>query len=178
MTDHPLTPERVDAFRDRHIDPCSYAQAIFDAGRSHERTNPEDGRPWEPLSKGDPLNVGDEVRCEADGIARTAIVARVDADGDPWASQVACIGDLRFGTWYVRRAASPLPPERDGVVLVPADGHESITTTDGQEFARLTFTTKQSLWYGPNLAARPGDWVIQTTSPGRLTPGAWKVADQ
>ena len=76
-----------------------------------------------------------------------------------------------------RRPAQPLPPERDGVVLVPADGHEAITTTKGQEFARLTFTTKQDLWYGPNLAARPGDWVIQTTATDRLTPGTWKVEE-
>ena len=72
--------------------------------------------------------------------------------------------------------AQGLPAEYDGAVLVPADGHKAITTTDGQEFSRLTFTTKQSLWYGPNLAARPGDWVIQTTAPGRLTPGTWKEA--
>ena len=74
------------------------------------------------------------------------------------------------------RPAQPLPPERDGVVLVPADGHESITTTKGQEFARLTFTTKQDLWYGPNLAARPGDWVIQTTAADRLHYGTWQLA--
>ena len=76
------------------------------------------------------------------------------------------------------RPVQELPPEHDGVVLVPADGHKAITTTKGQEFARLTFTTKQDLWYGPNLAARPGDWVIQTTAGDRLTPGTWKVADQ
>ena len=69
-------------------------------------------------------------------------------------------------------------PTEDGAVIVPAEGHEAITTTDGQEFSRLTFTTKQSIWYGPNLAAKLGDWVIQTTSPSRLTPGTWKVADQ
>ena len=76
------------------------------------------------------------------------------------------------------RPVQELPPERDGVALVPADGHKAITTTKGQEFARLTFTTKQDLWYGPNLAARPGDWVIQTTAGDRLTPGTWKVDDQ
>ena len=73
------------------------------------------------------------------------------------------------------RPVQELPPERDGVVLVPADGHKAITTTKGQEFARLTFTTKQDLWYGPNLAARPGDWVIQTTAGDRLTPGTWRA---
>ena len=74
------------------------------------------------------------------------------------------------------RPVQELPPERDGVVLVPADGHESITTTDGQEFSRLTFTTKQSIWYGPNLAAQLGDLVIQTTVADRLTPGTWRAA--
>lgn len=79
------------------------------------------------------------------------------------------------------RAANPYrpvqepPAEYDGAVLVPADGHKAITTTKGQEFARLTFTTKQDLWYGPNLAARPGDWVIQTTVGDRLTPGTWRA---
>lgn len=162
MTDHPLTEtaaaELWDASRDPgrrladryeemyHDDRATAVAALraaFDAGREHERANPEDDRPWEPLNG--PVRVGDEVRREADG------------------------------TWYVRRAALELPPEHDGVVLVPADGHEAITTKDGQEFARLTFTTKQSIWYGPNLAARPGDWVIQTTAPGRLTLGTWKV---
>ena len=76
------------------------------------------------------------------------------------------------------RPVQELPPERDGVVLVPADGHKAITTTDGQKFSRLTFTTKRSIWYGPNLAAQLGDLVIQTTVADRLTPGTWKVADQ
>ena len=74
------------------------------------------------------------------------------------------------------RPAPELPPERDGVVLVPADGHKAITTTDGQKFSRLTFTTKRSIWYGPNLAAQLGDLVIQTTVADRLTPGTWKEA--
>ena len=71
-----------------------------------------------------------------------------------------------------------IPAEYDGAVLIPADGHEVITTTDRQEFSRLTFTTKQSIWYGPNLAGLPGDLLIQATSPSRLTPGTWKVDDQ
>ena len=76
------------------------------------------------------------------------------------------------------RTVQEPPAEYDGAVLVPADGHKAITTTKGQEFARLTFTTKQDLWYGPNLAARPGDWVIQTTALSRLTPGTWKVEEK
>ena len=135
-----------------------------------------DSRPWEPLNG--PVHVGDEVRQDYKGVTATAVVGSVDKDGDPWTSEGALIGLLRYGTWYVRHAAPEPPPERDVVVLVPADGHESITTTKGQEFARLTFTTKQDLWYGPNLAARPGDWVIQTTSLSRLTPGTWKVEEK
>lgn len=135
-----------------------------------------DVRPWEPLNG--PVRVGDEVRQERAGITITGVVARVDRDGDPRAADDVLIGLLHHGTWYVRRPAQPLPPERDGVVLVPADGHKVITTTDGQEFSRLTFTTKQPIWYGPNLAALPGDLLIQATSSSRLTPGTWKVDDQ
>ena len=145
------------------------------------QTPAEDDRPWDPLVRYHPLNVGDEVRQEHNGVTCIAVVGRVDRVGSTGALYTAegqLIGVLDVGTWYVRSPALELPPERDGVVLIPADGHKAITTTDGQEFARLTFTTKQSLWYGPNLAARPGDWVIQTTSPGRLTPGTWKVAGQ
>ena len=138
------------------------------------QTAAEDDRPWEPLNG--PVHVGDEVRQDWGGVTRTGVVGHLDEDGDPCATEGGFIGELCLGTWYVRHAALELPPERDGVVLVPADGHKAITTTDGQEFSRLTFTTKQSLWYGPNLAARPGDWVIQTTAPGRLTPGTWKEA--
>ena len=135
----------------------------------------EDDRPWEPLNG--PVRVGDEVRQEAFGFAVTAVVARVDGRGDPMTAEGAIIGDLRHGTWYVRRPAQELPPERDGVVLVAADGHESITTTDGQEFSRLTYSKELSKWYGPNLA-QLGEYVIQTTSLSRLIPGTWKVADQ
>ncbi|MCM3578688.1 hypothetical protein M3686_11210 [Micrococcus luteus] len=81
-------------------------------------------------------------------------------------------------TLTIRRTVQPRPAEYDGAVLIPAEGRKSITTTDGQEFARLTFTTKQSIWYGPNLAALPGDLLIQATSPSRLTPGTWKEAGQ
>lgn len=138
----------------------------------------EDDRPWEPLNEGDPLHVGDEVRRDHCGIITTGVVARVDEDGDPLTVEGYLIGLRDYGSWYVRRAVPEPPAERDVVVLVPADGHKAITTTKGQEFARLTFTTKQDLWYGPNLAARPGDWVIQTTSLSRLTPGTWKVEEK
>ena len=75
------------------------------------------------------------------------------------------------------RPAQPLPPERGGVVLVPADGHESITTTDGQAFSRLTYSKELSKWYGPNLA-QLGEYVIQTTVTSRLNHDTWKVDNQ
>lgn len=156
-------------------------RAAFDAGREHERTaNPaaDAARPWEPLNEWDPVRVGDEVRQELNGVTTIAVVGRVDGEGDPWTAEDRFIGVHDEGTWHVRRTVQELPPERDGVVLVPADGHKVITTTDGQEFSRLTFTTKQPIWYGPNLAALPGDLLIQATSSSRLTPGTWKVDDQ
>ena len=156
------------------------ARAILRAALNHPDArglfSDENARPWEPLNGR--VYVGDELRQDWCGRTITGVVGRMDEDGDPWTAEGAPIGVLTVGTWYVRRAAQPLPPERDGVVLVPADGHKAITTKTGQEFARLTFTTKQDLWYGPNLAARPGDWVIQTTTADRLTPGTWRVADQ
>ena len=132
-------------------------------------------RPWEPLN-GLP-RVGDEVRQDYYGITHTAVVGRVDEDGEPWTTEDGFIGQLDLGTWWVRHAVQPLPPERDGVVLVAADGHESITTTDGQEFSRLTYSKELSKWYGPNLA-QLGEYVIQATSLSRLIPGTWKVDDQ
>ena len=137
----------------------------------------EDDRPWEPLGESDQVRVGDEVRRDHCGIITTGVVARVDEDGDPLTAEGYLIGLRDYGTWHVRRPVQELPPERDGVVLVPADGHEAITTTKGQEFARLTFTAKQSIWYGPNLA-QLGEYVIQTTSLSRLIPGTWKVDDR
>lgn len=155
-------------------------RAAFDAGREHERTtNPaaDADRLWEPLNERDLVPVGYEAEVNISGVTRRGVVGRVRGL-DVWAIEGGFIGLLGYGTWYVRRPVQELPPERDGVALVPADGHEAITTTDGQEFARLTFTAKRSIWYGPNLAAQPGDFVIQTTSRSRLTPGTWKVDDQ
>ena len=47
-------------------------RAAFDAGREHERTNPEDARPWEPLNGHKP-RVGDEVRQDYCGVTTTAV---------------------------------------------------------------------------------------------------------
>ena len=169
MTDHPLTPERIDAFRDRHIDDHSYAQAIFDAGREHERTTTVDARPWEPLNG--PVRAGDEVRQDRYGLTITGVVARTDGGGDPWTSEGALIGLLHVGTWYVRRPVRELPAE-DGAVIVPAEGHEYIAVTDdgGWTFDRMTYSAEHDRWYGMTLRG-----AIAMCNADQITPGTWKV---
>ena len=88
-------------------------RAAFDAGREHERTNPDGARPWEPLNEDDTVRVGDEVRQDLRGITTIAVVGRVDGRGDPWAAEGTFIGIRDVGTWYVRRAIQELP-EEDG----------------------------------------------------------------
>lgn len=83
--------------------------AAFDAGRVHERERAEDG--WEPLKKGDPLHVGDEVRQDYSGVTRTAVVGRVGEDGTPWTTERDLIGLLHWGTWYVRH---PIVSKEEG----------------------------------------------------------------
>ena len=174
MTDHPLTPERVDAFRDRHIDPYSYAQEIFDAGRSHERTNPEDDRPWEPLDG--PVRVGDEVQQDYFGVTTTAVVVRVSKFGAPMTAEGTFIGPLRWGTWYVRRAAQELPTEK-GAVIVPADGHEYIEATRYGRTWRAVQAARDFSggWVG---AWRSEADVIAQITPEGITPGTWKAEEK
>lgn len=181
MTDHPLTEAAAVEMWDASPSPEGYEfrgmltveqdatlyamRAAFDAGREHERTNPDDARPWEPLSG--PVRVGDEVRREHNGITATAVVGRVDDDGDPWAAEGAFIGVLEHGTWCVRRPVKELPTE-DGAVIVPADGHEYIETRAGKKSRRLTWDAECYVWYdarGTHLAAD-------------IIPDTWKVDGQ
>ena len=68
----------------------------------NENTKTDD-RPWEPLN-GDPVRVGYEMKREVNGVTTyTAVVGRVDDDGDPWTAEGGFIGALPDGTWYVRR---------------------------------------------------------------------------
>ena len=121
MTDHPLTETDAAEMWDEHHTPAhpilrwalahetereatlALLRAAFDAGREHERTNPDDARPWEPLTEGDPLNVGDEVKRVGFGATITAVVGRVDPEGDPWTAEDGFIGRRRHGAWHVRR---------------------------------------------------------------------------
>ena len=150
-------------------------RAAFDAGREHERTNPDDDRPWEPLNGG-PVYVGDEVRQELNGVTTIAVVGRVDVEGDPWTAEDRFIGVHDEGTWYVRRAAQELPTE-DGAVIVPAEGHEFIEATICGEthYARAALRSWVGDWYA---AWRAGERKCGLAASGDITPGTWKVADQ
>ncbi|MDK8526503.1 hypothetical protein QP858_07995 [Trueperella bernardiae] len=136
----------------------------------HSQIRPGDHVTWEWSRVRNGVTITD--RLEGVAAWRDGHGEWITEDGDS-----VTAGEGEGITITVRRPVQELPTE-DGVVIVPADGHESITTTDGQMFARLTFTTKKSIWYGPNIAAQPGDYVIQTTSRSRITPGTWKVDDQ
>ena len=126
----------------------------------------EDDRPWEPLNGGR-VYVGDEVRQEAFGFTVTAVVARVDGRGDPLTAEGAIIGDLRHGTWYVRRPVQELP-EEDGAVIVPAEGCEFIEIRAGKKSRRLTWDADAFVWYD----------AYGTYLGTDITSGTWKVDDQ
>ena len=65
-----------------------------------------DARPWESLGESDQVCVGDEVRQDYRGVTTTAVVGRVDEDGDPWTAEGGYINALDCGTWYVRRSVA------------------------------------------------------------------------
>ena len=136
----------------------------------------EDDRPWEPLSKGDPVNVGDEVRHEAYGITTTAVVGRVDGGGNLWTIEGGLLIHSESGTWHVRRAVQDLPTE-DGAVIIPAEGHEFIEATICGEthYARAALRSWVGDWYA---AWRAGERKCGLAASEEITPGTWKVADQ
>ena len=194
---HPLTEERAAEMWDAHREPgvvpfheqgrlykrgqTAMLRAAFNAGREHERANPDDDRPWEPLN-GRPVRAGYEVRQERAGITITGVVARVDKDGDPWAAEDDFIGRLGTGTWYVRRPVEDLPTGH-GTVIVPADGHEYIEATGPVSGA--TWRTKEAVlgsdgrWYGvwrPDV--RLGGLPAAHVGPEHITPNTRKVEDR
>ena len=147
-------------------------RAAFDAGREHERTNPEDPRPWEPLDG--PPRVGDEVRQDRPGTTITAVVGRVDEVGDPWATGGNFIGRIDFGTWYVRRHIQELPTEPDAVIE-RADGHKYITAMVNGE----TYRAREAMLSGERWHAvwrrDSGRGAISFVRSEEITPGTWKV---
>lgn len=170
MTDHPLTDEKIDELCAVDTDPARFARAAFDAGREYERANPEDDRPWEPLDG--PVREGDEVRRELKGITATAVVGRVDDDGDPWAAEGGLIGVLEYGTWYVRRAAPELPTKLSAVI-VPAGDHETITATDPDT------GTVWRTWEAASISSKHwmGVWRDEDGNVSTVTPAGWIDAD-
>jgi len=137
--------------------------------------NPVDARPWEPLSGGR-VYVGDEVRRDYLGTTTTAVVGRVDDEGDPWTDEGRVIGILDEGTWYVRRTVQDLPTN-PGAVIVPADGHEYIEATMRGETVRAREATRSGAggWYA---AWRSGEQTSGLASSREITPGTWKVDDR
>ena len=147
-------------------------RAAFDAGREHERTNPEDPRPWEPLDG--PPRVGDEVRQDRPGTTITAVVGRVDEVGDPWATGGNFIGRIDFGTWYVRRHIQELPTEPDAVIE-RADGHKYITATvDGETYRAREAMLSGERWHAV-WRRDSGRGAISFVRSEEITPGTWKV---
>lgn len=141
------------------------------------QTTTEDDRPWEPLNKDDPLNVGDEVRQERPGLTITGVVGRVDEEGDPWTAEGLFIGEVNQGTWYVRRPVKELPTE-DGAVIVPAEGFEFIWVEGGRYFDRLTYSGRLRRWYGVAVGVRSAWAAFWYGEPEKITPVTWKVDDQ
>lgn len=190
MTNHPLTETAAAEMWDEHHTPAhpilrwalaheserkatlALLRAAFDAGREHERTNPEDARPWEPLNG--PVRVGDEVRQDRPGTTITAVVGRVDEVGDPWATGGNFIGRIDFGTWYVRRAVQELPTEPDAVIE-RADGHKYITAMVNGE----TYRAREAMLSGERWHAvwrrDSGRGAISFVRSHEITPGTWKV---
>ena len=145
----------------------------------HERaTNPaaDADRPWEPLGDDEPLNVGDEVRRVLNRITTTAVVASVDEDGNPWAVGASVIGIRRYGTWYVRRAAQELPTA-SCTVIIPADGRKRVEAKANIVwYANEAVLGPDNRWHG--VWRTDSGLAISSVSPGEITPGTWKVADQ
>ena len=137
-----------------------------------------DDRPWEPLKKGDPLHVGDEVRQDYSGVTRTAVVGRVGEDGTPWTTERDLIGLLHWGTWHVRRVAPELPT-KCGTVIVANDGHKFIKAeVDGiAHRAREAVLGANGWWYGAWRKAE-GDGLLSAMFPEHISAPTWKEDDR
>lgn len=170
MTDHPLTDERIEQFRDRHIDPYSYAQEIFDAGREHERANPATAEPLArtllavPEGHGAPHHdVGrikpDDIvlQIDEDGTIRGGRAHRQDEKGD-W--QTEARGYITWGAWRADRPdaitvwPAPTPPA-EGVEL-PSEHPAHITDVeiDGGHVCAYMALDNSGDWCGVSTQGR------------------------
>ena len=170
VTTYPPRADTMDAWR--------IVTAVLSHPDARGLFTDEDDRPWEPLNKHDPLHVGDEVRQDLRGRTITAVVGRVDGNGEVWTAEGAFIGLLRYGTWYVRRAVQELP-EEDGAVIVPADGYEAIDATwDGFGWlASEAVLGEDGKWHGV-WRREVGRGVVGSVGPECITTRTCKVDDQ
>ena len=133
-------------------------------------------RPWEPLS-GRPVRVGYEVRQDLIGLTTTAIVGRVDQDGDLCTAEGGFIGNIWSGSWYVRRPAIQELPTKRRTVIIANDGHEYIEAV----VSGVIWRTSEAIlglggrWHG---VWRAGPVAVGSTSSDSITPGTWKVDDR
>lgn len=141
----------------------------------------DDDRPWEPLTKGNPVRVGDEVRRVLHGITTTVVVGRVDEDGDLWTADDIFIGTLEDGTWHVRRLPQELPT-KGGAVIVANDGHEDIEATGSVN--GTTWRAKEAVlgpdgrwhgvWYSDSILSA----ALPSFAPEAITLDTWKVKEK
>ena len=151
-------------------DLTEYARLAYDLGREHERTNPEDDRPWEPLNG--PVRVGDEVRQEAFGFAVTAVVARMDGRGDPLTAEGAIIGDLRHGTWYVRRTVpAPTPPAEEVELQGEHPAHLLDVEITGRAKCVHMELDRYGYWIGVDQEGYPRQWPLRWIAAFTLPDG-------
>ena len=192
-TQHPLTETAAAELWDTHAGDTvpwedwyggsrraltSLLRAAFNAGREHERTTPEDDRPWEPLGESDQVCVGDEVKWDYYGLAMTATVARVDKTGSLYTATGLHVGVRSVGTWHVRRVAPELPT-KCGTVIVANDGHKFIKAeVDGiAHRAREAVLGANGWWYGAWRKAE-GDGLLSAMFPEHISAPTWKVDGQ
>ena len=135
-----------------------------------------DNHPWDPLVRYHPLNVGDEVRQDRQGLARIAVVGSVDGSGNPRTAEGALIGHLDQGTWWVRHAAQPLPRKK-GTLIVPADGREYI---EAELWGETYHASEAILLGGRNWlgAWRSPHGILTDVTSGQIAPGTWKVGNR
>lgn len=135
-----------------------------------ETTAVEGDRPWEPLDG--PVRVGAEVRQDLLGLTTIGIVAYLNDDGDPWTAEGGFIGQLGYGTWYVRRPVQELPATPE-TAIVANDGHDNIEAVIAGE----TWRTREAiLSWGGNWHAvwRSGNRTRVAIQPENITPGTWQ----
>ena len=191
MTDHPLTETAAAELSKKFMpgvafqilasvspeDLTEYARLAYDLGREHERTNPEDDRPWEPLNG--PVRVGDEVRQERAGITTTAVVGRVDDGGDPWTDWGdpwtdggALIGLLRHGTWYVRRTIpAPTPPAEEVELPGEHPAHLLDVEITGRAKCVHMELDRYGYWIGVDQEGYPRQWPLRWIAAFTLPDG-------